>query len=888
MSRNERENLSDAFKAVFQTSGLNLEKTAAFDFNADDALINKQAGMPIYNPTQENIENLVLSLIDSKDFAVDGEDNSLADGKWVEIKIQNYAGPHTDVISDATGVVHVPVMPSLPTVDVPFTIKNTEILPFDAIFVRGECVPYSRENLKKISLAMAAKSRELKNGTLQGEVAKLNPYVKLEEKANPTTSVGFLGNTLHIQDKYRFPLMGDDNGMFVTASHAVDDAIEKLATMTPFDWTAIKNSMMKTAAQEKSKEIDDIFELAKTATDTNIADTLLAIDKMQWQNAAHLPNATYIVFPALKDGTELCMQRGIVLSDFVATNVNEPIRRDSDYTKGGVYVLSEDGKIRFIKKEDKFLCIKAAEPNKNFKTKEVGSIRKGDGVVLFQGNKALPPMRCERFSIFFNNSSENTAQTKLVSREVSSYDARSAKVSNGADPAVIRLNFSPICPYYTSYRALIYNRKGNETFKTSYSYSPIFVNVLNGVGKLAPITADEYKQLLRRNAGESKDIQNFQGGYSSDNCPDCGRNYAISPETKVLVFDGILDNFFRDKAELKFVLNNHEITKDDELVFLKTAMENNTVTIECRDKKADKYDVTISFMDRTKTLFSARTKSFKNIPSFKVRGILGAIGFSHDRIGELMYKLRQDNHVSCPLPRNFDSDRITGAKSKSRTLAKFNSLRRKVFDDQKLYSVAEDVVAQALTDTPIAKNSKVRSVVTGIQKRAEEAKILARHFEKLAMDESSLLYKETAKTMLLSSEMFEKTAQMLSGSERYPQIMGISEIVKDNETHFGKLAASLISDKLTKTASEGSVIAPWYYTSAINQMSDMFSLSCSYLEKMAEAPESTEEDLMSEAEKINTQEQLNAMAESKKEDTPGGKYTPTKFVQRKNQHRMNS
>ena len=49
-----------------------------------------------------------------------------------------------------------------------------------------------------------------------------------------------------------------------------------------------------------------------------------------------------------------------------------------------------------------------------------------------------------------------------------------------------------------------------------------------------------------------------------------------------------------------------------------------------------------------------------------------------------------------------------------------------------------------------------------------------------------------------------------------------------------------------------------------------------------------EDDDKSEQEKINMFAQLKDMAENKKEDVPGGKHTPTRFVQRKNQQRMDS
>lgn len=890
MSINERENLSDAFKAFFQTSGLNLEKKASYAFDTDDVKLSKTAasGMPVYNPTQENLESLVLSLLDDNDFSAGSSGGKLfPEGKWVEIKITNYAGPHTDVVSDATGCVHVPVAKEMPTIDFPFIVSRGELLPFDVIQVGGERVPFSRENIKKIAISMQNKAKSIANGELTGDAAALNPYVKLEDKSNPTTSVGFLGNTLHIQDKYRFPLMGD-NQMYVTACHDIDDCIEKLASMTPFKWEQVKSAMLEKEARDKADEINGIFELAKTATDTNIADAMAAVDKMQWENATRLPDSTYITFPVLEGGNEIKMENGIVFSDLLKSEYGTRLSSDKpEALKNGVIILSECGKVRYLSKEDSFLCIRSKEPSKKFKTKQAKNIANGDIMLLFVDGKPMLPVKCTSQSLVTLDATTNEAAYEPKTAD--SYERkahRSFSVSDGANLSFKKIRFSSL---------------GNrEVRKLAYRYEDVSpkeldrgqygtLYVLNGADKVAKLTANEFDVLLKRNFGKNCETKPFRN-YSSFDFGTYEGSYSVAPETKILVADGIINNFFKTRKELNFVLDNQEAVKGDDLVFLKTAMENETVTIECRDKKADKYDVTLSFIDKTKTLFSSRTKKFTGVPLYRVRGILGAAGFDHNRIGELCYKLRQDNHVTAPLPKSFDSDRVTGAKSKSKVLQRFGKLRRKVFDDRKVYDVASDVISQALTDTPIAKSERVRSVVMGTQKRAADALTLARHFEKLAIDNSSELYKDTAKAMLLTSQLFEKTAQMLTGDKEYPQIMGIAETIVADGEHFGRLAGSLICDKIEKIASDTSSIAPWYYQNAVDSLSDMYSLSCSYLEKMADddEDEEDEDDDKSEQEKINMFAQLKAMAENKKEDVPGGKHTPTRFVQRKNQQRMNS
>ena len=704
----------------------------------------------------------------------------------------------------------------------------------DVIQFGKERVPFSRENLKKAIAFLDNRAQRMQENSVG------SPYVGLAEKTNPTTSSGFLGNTLNIQDRYRFPQMSNGS-MYVSASKRFDDLMEKIATMQEFDWNSVQKFFLMKEAREKQAEIDGYFELAKNAGESNIGDVISRTRNVKWKDIGDIPNKGYITFPELKNGNELSMTFGVVFKEFVFPNRNHP---ESEIENTYTVVLAQDGRMRILQKGEKMLCMSADKNAGRFKTKSFDSLKKADMFMMFYKDSVTFPMKVDDISVRNDAANEHLKVKKYT---------------------VSDINYSG--------KEFFYNKPENAFMARRY----FTIVPSEGVAKFCEVTKDELANLKSRDSVVSRRMLR-------DMLPSESKLYSINPKQYVLCICGTIDTFFKDKKEMEFILSNMSDLKDD-MAFLKTAMENEYVTVQCMDKDAGRYSVSLHYNDKSKRMFVERIKRFDNIDPGKVRGILHAIGFSVPRTQELLQKAKLDRHITVSLPQGFDADKITGAKSKSAAMQRFNRARKNVFSNKDVQTIAAKSLGYALTDTPIAKSETVRKIVLNkAASNMEESRALAKVFEKLAMEHESPFYRDIAKAMFIESELMNKTAEILEHDKQYPQIVGVCEKIASDKDYLDYLASGLTMLKTAQYQADVHDVNPNYFAGAVYHLDTMYKTACEFTKRAADDEDEDEDDRPLN-QKMKSSDVATAEKINEKEDVPFGKMTPTKFVQRKNSQR---
>ena len=856
------DNVSKAFQAFFE-SGAKAEfvKTASYDFNSEDVFLEKHAtaGMPLFNPTIDKIEDAVMN------FAITKFGKDVFKPTGVNFKPMAFQGPHSDFVSEGTGLVIF--NRGNYSVELPFLVHNAQLLPFDVIQLDGERMPYSEENLAKLIILCDKKSEEAaKQAELTGGAEGVPaPFVKPVDKMNSTTSTGFLGNTLSIQDRYRFPnYVG--GSQYIVASERTEECLEKLANMVGFDWGAVENVIEAAEHKANMEKFASDFEFGKEAEDHNIATVMSMVNNLKWRNVLELKDKTYITFPELKNGNELTMTDAIVVKDFarLGTYNRDPEKEALEHQ---TMVLTRDGRCRiFTKGQGGMLCLERASCPGKFESKSFAELF---GMRSKEPNYGDTGNTKKDFVMFYNDKLTVPYHINSVNRITMTPEKN---------------NDVTVCAIFMSSRTDSDNEyiSGRDDRKQYFGGNGIWSNSPS----VAVFLADEVDKLCKVSLVELSEILKKSYGLSDEDAKRVARKEtystmcAVNPQQKVIPVNGVLTTFFRDRKELNFVLQNKKAIKDD-MIFLKTAMNNESLTIECNDKQADKYSMTVSYTDRSKRMFSSRIKKLNGLSFVDVRGILFAIGYEKNRVHELAHLAKQQGRVTAELPAGFDSDKITGATSKSATMLAFNKARKKIFSNEDARKVAKEAIATALTDTPVVSSNFVKNMVFGAQKHANESAHLSSVFEKMAVENKSDFYKETAKALAISSHLFEKTASMLEEKNEYPQIIAVCDQIVSSKEHFDILATDLTLQKTASVVSGDTAVNPNYLRGAILELDAMFRLASEF-DKYA----SEDEDKRDLAQKIKEEEVAISSKENEKPDVKGGKVTPSKLVWRKNRQRM--
>jgi hypothetical protein len=363
--------LTDIENAFAASLSFGFEKEADYSLEREDEVIEKRAGINIYQPTVDNIELFVRKYL-LNELAFFPKTLSID----IKLTPSSFNAGKNEYVKDAQGLATTKLHDAV--IEFPFLIIDGELIPFDVIQMNKQRIPYSRENLRKVLFGID----KTFNSKQQGEVEGFEPFVKVDELTNPTTSPGFLGNVLQIQDQH---IRRRGNDVYITASELADDAIEKLATSRPLSDEDYEKLRMVVESKLTEDYLSTMHKVASEveAADTSAVEGLFAkIQDIRFEDASRLPNGTIITFPEKKDN-EITMTKGIVISNYMDIGGIQ--------TPSTKIVISNDGRMKVLTNKERFLCFKSDDAKFHIPMVGLASVQRNDVIVAFDGTKAFYP-----------------------------------------------------------------------------------------------------------------------------------------------------------------------------------------------------------------------------------------------------------------------------------------------------------------------------------------------------------------------------------------------------------------------------------------------------------------------------------------------------------------
>jgi len=242
-------------------------------------------------------------------------------------------------IGNATGTVDINYNNAL--IQIPFILRDKEILPFDTIQMGNETAIYTRDNMRNILLNLKQMSeKQVGSGLLVNETKNLGSYVGVDKHTNITTDSGFMGDMLQIQQ-----MLGQNSAPNYVHASLVNELLEKTAAIKKVDFNydrlqlEIKQQIMPEAVKIATAEYqeDENRALEKRAFFNQLDEEVTA-------DVQILDNGDYFVFTE-KDGDIVTETVGIIF-DKTTT-----IIRDSDQR----LVLSADGRYKLLEPGEGFI-----------------------------------------------------------------------------------------------------------------------------------------------------------------------------------------------------------------------------------------------------------------------------------------------------------------------------------------------------------------------------------------------------------------------------------------------------------------------------------------------------------------------------------------------------
>ena len=795
-----RDQIEELFKASL-SFGFEPEKNAG-DFYEESSMIKlaSGAGVMIPNPTYDKIISFVSELVsrDISDIAPEGASVS------VEFVPSEQEGIGSTLIRQGSGEVKISPIEGNDEIgiEIPFLVINGGLAPFDVIQLNGERAPYTRENLAKAMNAIAAQGDP--NQTVNGD-----GYVRLEKMHNPSTSQGFLDDTLNV--RHRGNVIPDIGGMFVTASEKVIDGILKeAATLSPVDWSKVEAAAEALAAKNyrdfikaASDEGEEISAMVKTASrNSDISRTL------PWKNVKSVKNKTFIKFPELYDGG-ITMTPGLVLKDL--KNVFELNNHPNDVDF--FVVITADGRIKEIKREDEgFICYEIS--GKPFKLLGcyIDGLRKHDTFIARMDDGSFTaPIAISRDDVRRLNTNAPLSRKDICEVLDEDPDIRSrADVHSTISLRVLEC------------RA---DNKPSTRVCVLPTEKPFF----------GPVTSDDVaRDISRHNEAAIYDVKMI--------VPDTHKLFGISKGKRLISVTGTIGKTFSSLDAVEAVLygDRIKVAGEDFDEMMKIALLADTITVT--KLRNDKYNIKVKYQDKTEKMFEACEETLEGLSESAAIGALIALNFSRSSATDLMVKVNHGTQVSCSLPANANPAKIFSSKKHKikKAVAAFkrngadeiigNAIGDILMDKAKEnvgHKIVGPFVKKALMGTPLAKNQFfVNTILDKSASLRDEAKTVSAVFEKRAVAEESATMRKCAKVMAMCSYFNDDCIKVMKDPDNYPHFTKIAKEIVSAKPILEEAVDDLLTEKIAYYKSgENHPMSVSFYGAAIGNMDNTFKVA---------------------------------------------------------------
>jgi hypothetical protein len=798
---NKREqNISSAFAASL-SFGFN-EKEADYSLDKEDLVISKYAGMDIYQPTIDNVELFIRKYILNE---LTFFPRILDVG--INLIPSSFDSVKKDHVKDATGLIGIKLHGK--NLEIPFMIRDAELLPFDVIQMDGQRVPYSRENLKKVIFGLD------KAATQKQQTGPNSPYEGLDKVVNPTTSPGFLGDVLQIQDQH---IRRKGNDMYVTASQKIDEALEKVASITPLTWSSVKSLQIEFKKKAKTELTAEYEKLAAENEKGEPTEKQLNLFQRQrdaqFVDANTLPNGTVISFPE-KDGKDLVMTKGIIISDYMGFA--------GDTFKSIKVVIAQDGRMRILSSAEKFLCFKATDQLFSIPKKDVAALNQGDIIIAFDGNKALYPSTVKYIKErFWDRTGSDTMYDGDAKNALKVYDLEPIANSDRLSALFTDSGNKDILETKKEIRVKLSTLNGTKFNEMPYDQFIAKKSEETGIDEMTLSSMlNRYDICIEK---WSRSNNPFQGSSSSEKRSSLV--FVTSPETKVIPITGVIRNFLRDKNEFEQMETTASFDLTHEEGFEKFASANENIRVECVDRRLRIYNVTVRYSDKSKKMFKQMEKKYNRISQDDLFAIMKMLNFSIPQIQDIIMKAKNEPYATTPLPMNADGTKLNGGAITNMSVQNVKNTVGRFLDPQTLTNaIVANMVGNMVVSGIKAGGPKAMGVAEQLKKFAKESKALSSEFEKIAIAKESKDALAVSKLMALNVMFSEKVAATASGEAVYPRIYDVAATIKEAKPFIEKVATDLITLKAEQAINRVELINPNYIQAAVNEIDNLYKLA---------------------------------------------------------------
>ena len=791
-------NSDNAFAASL-SFGFGNEKQASYSLGKEDLSISKYAGLDIYQPTIENTEMFIRKyVLNELSFYPKILDVS------IDLIPSSFDSVKKEYVRDATGLVKVRIHEK--TLEIPFMLRDGEMLPFDVIQMDNQRVPYSRENLRKVLIGMDNIQRN------KAQVGSNSPYLKLDKTTNPATSPGFLGDVLRIQDQHI--RHAGNGGTEVYACNKIEATLEKIANAKPLTMESVKNlqtQFYKKAKEQISSEYEKLAEEAALPDNEENLKLFQRAKDAQFVDANSLPNGTVISFPE-KIGRDLEMTKGMVISDYMDF-AGESFRNIK-------VVITNDSRMRVLSSSERFLCFKSKEQLFDIPQRSVSGLSEGDIIMAFDGNKALTPCVVRHIKRRFYSGDHDIRPDGETENALKVYELEPLPNNDRLSSLFTDTGKNEVF-HNKELRVNLNTLKDAKFLEVPYgdfiSRKALDIGIdeitLSSMLNREEICIRKYTKKRRYNDGITTNLV-----------------FCTDETTKVIPIKGVIRNFLRDRAEFTQMENTANFDLTDEEGFDKVAYGEDSIRIECIDRRMKLFKVAIRYTDKSKKMFKQMAKNFDRIPEEKVREILRALSFFPMNIQEILFKAKNEQYAQYPLPRDADMSKLEGGAATNMSIQNIKNTVGRFLSPQDLTNAVITGMVGSMIGAGIkggsAQQLSASAPLRGFLKKiSSEAKSLSVEFEKVAIEHNSRDAQDVARLMALNSIFAEKVASTATGEDVYLIINEVAKDILDDENHLSKIASELMSLKAQQYENRVGIISPSCIQSAINSIDNLYKLA---------------------------------------------------------------
>ncbi len=747
------------------------EKPVKLNINYEDRIITKVAGLDIYQPTVDNVENFIrrYTLNETAFFpkAVRVDIQLVPDSFNTTVKGQS------EHIRDAHGVVTLGLHQA--KIELPFLIRDSEFVPFDVIQMKGERVPYTRENLAKVLIGIdkVANNPQILN--------PYNPYVGVDKPVNPTTDHGFLGNVLQIRDQAMVGQSDRRGEILVTAEEEqIEELLEKTAQIKPLydqDFNKIHQFLLNKYADEFIDEMEKIATAETIDIENHVKLVLGKLKDLPLVDVNTLPNGTKIEFPEKKDN-DINMTKAIVMKEVITPDYNRSKELKTMFEIKKVLVITEDGRFITLKDGAKFYALRK------------------------DGEWKLP-------TVSINAMKPNNIYTAIIGDKATL-------------PFIVRSS------HHTEYTDSIKNTPEGKNLPKPFKFScKIYPN--NKYFNIAQVPGVKFEPMKRGDA-----IENYYENISSDllNYISAALPYeffGVDESVKVVKLTGQINDYLVNPKDLVFTSSNPEE------IFKSAASSSDQITLRAIDKDRGIYDLEIRYVDKSKKLFKDVKREFKGIRDGKVKGILRAAGLEFGNIITLIERAKGENQVSIPLPENATPDKISGGYVEDKAEKALNKIKNNIYTKEVADIGLSEVLGRQLGEVVAHYGPKAIDTLQAITSFAEESEALGIKFEKLAKEYNNRDFLNIAKIMVAQNNIDKANVGCYKSNEKYAFVKEASKQMVELKPTFEKIAYKLIELKVDQYQNRDEIVSPNVIGATVRTLDRIYKQANAVVEACDEA-----------------------------------------------------